>query len=42
MKRAIVVYGYGGLDEASLEGDNKIFDIMIRDTLFSSLSLFEG
>ena len=24
MKRAIVVYGYGGLDEASLEGDNKI------------------
>jgi hypothetical protein len=25
-----------------LEGDNKIFDIMIRDTLISSLSLFEG
>ena len=24
MDRAIVVYGYGGLDEASLEGDNKI------------------
>ena len=24
MKRAIVVYGYGGLDEASLEGENKI------------------
>ena len=24
MHRAIVVYGYGGLDEASLEGDNKI------------------
>ena len=24
MKRAIIVYGYGGLDEASLEGDNKI------------------
>ena len=24
MERAIVVYGYGGLDEASLEGDNKI------------------
>ncbi len=24
MKRAIVVHGYGGLDEASLEGDNKI------------------
>ncbi len=24
MNRAIVVYGYGGLDEASLEGDNKI------------------
>ena len=24
MKRAIVIYGYGGLDEASLEGDNKI------------------
>jgi len=25
-----------------LEGDNNIFDIMIRDSLFSSLSLFEG
>ena len=24
MKRAIIVYGYGGLDEASLEGHNKI------------------
>ena len=24
MDRAIVVHGYGGLDEASLEGDNKI------------------
>ncbi len=24
MKRAIVIYGYGGIDEASLEGDNKI------------------
>ncbi len=24
MKRAVVVHGYGGLDEASLEGDNKI------------------
>ena len=24
MQRAIVVHGYGGLDEASLEGDNKI------------------
>ena len=24
MERAIVVHGYGGLDEASLEGDNKI------------------
>jgi len=24
MKRAIVIYGYGGLDEASLEGDNKL------------------
>tara|TARA_B100001287_G_scaffold153558_1_gene129206 strand:+ start:333 stop:1367 length:1035 start_codon:yes stop_codon:yes gene_type:complete len=24
MQRAIVVYGYGGLDEASLEGENKI------------------
>ena len=27
---------------SGLEGDNKIFDIMIRDSLFSSLSLFEG
>ena len=26
---------------SSLEGDNKIFDVMLRDTLFSSLSLFE-
>ncbi len=24
MERAIVIYGYGGLDEASLEGENKI------------------
>ena len=24
MNRAIVIYGYGGLDEASLEGDNKL------------------
>tara|TARA_Y100001933_G_scaffold264570_1_gene331004 strand:+ start:1864 stop:2901 length:1038 start_codon:yes stop_codon:yes gene_type:complete len=24
MKRAIVIYGYGGLDEASLEGNNKV------------------
>jgi len=24
MKRAIVIYGYGSLDEASLEGDNKL------------------
>ena len=24
MKKAIVVYGYGGLDEASLEGENKL------------------
>jgi len=24
IKRAIVIYGYGGLDEASLEGENKI------------------
>ncbi len=24
MKRAIVIFGYGGLDEASLEGENKI------------------
>jgi len=27
---------------SSLIGDNNIFDIMIQDTLFSSLSLFEG
>jgi hypothetical protein len=27
---------------SSLEGDDKIFDIMIRNSLFSSLSLFEG
>ena len=24
MKRAVVIYGYGGLDEASLEGENKV------------------
>ena len=29
MKKAIVVYGYGGLDEASLEGDNKL--IFVED-----------
>ena len=27
---------------SGLEGDNNIFDIMIRDSLFGSLSLFEG
>ena len=27
---------------SGLEGDNNIFDIMIRNSLFSSLSLFEG
>ena len=27
LQRAIVVYGYGGLDEASLEGENKIISL---------------
>ena len=27
MQRAIVIYGYGGLDEASLEGQNKIISL---------------
>ena len=38
MKRAIVVHGYGGLDEASLEGDNKIIYVengQLRNSLIN-------
>ncbi|MBK17003.1 MAG: anthranilate phosphoribosyltransferase [Prochlorococcus sp. SP3034] len=38
MERAIVVHGYGGLDEASLEGDNKIIFVengQLRNSLIN-------
>ena len=39
MKRAIVVYGSGGLDEASLEGDNKIVFVENGKLLNSTINV---
>ena len=39
MKRAIVVHGYGGLDEASLEGDNKIIFVENGNMKHSKLNI---
>ncbi len=39
MDRAIVVYGYGGLDEASLEGDNKIIFVDKGQLKYSKLNV---
>ena len=51
MNRAIVLYGYGGLDEASLEGDNKLIflengelrsaKLNIADYGYTNISNFE-
>ena len=40
MDRAIVVYGYGGIDEASLEGDNKIIFVDKGRLKQSKLNVF--
>ena len=39
MNRAIVIYGSGGLDEASLEGDNKIVFVENGKLIFSKLNI---
>ena len=39
MDRAIVVHGFGGLDEASLEGDNKIIFIDKGNLIHSKLNI---
>ena len=39
MDRAIVVHGYGGLDEASLEGDNKIIFIEKGNLTHSKINI---
>ena len=39
MKRAVVVHGYGGLDEASLEGDNKIIFVDNGELRSSSINI---
>ncbi len=39
MQRAIVVYGYGGLDEASLEGDNKIIFLDKGKLTYSKINI---
>ena len=39
MDRAIVVFGYGGLDEASLEGDNKIIFVDKGELKYSKLNV---
>ena len=39
MKRAIVVYGSGGLDEASLQGENKLIFVEKGELRFSKLNI---
>ena len=39
MDRAIVVHGYGGLDEASLEGDNKIIFVDKGNLKYSKINV---
>ena len=39
MKRAIVVHGYGGLDEASLQGENKLIFVEKGELRFSKLNI---
>ena len=39
MNRAIVVHGYGGLDEASLEGSNKLVFIEKGELRFSKINI---
>ena len=39
MDKAIVVYGFGGLDEASLEGDNKIIFVENGQLTYSTINV---
>ena len=39
MNRAVVVHGYGGLDEASLQGDNKLVFIEKGELRFSTVNI---
>ena len=39
MKRAIVVYGSGGLDEASLQGENKLIFVENGELRFSKINI---
>ena len=41
MKRAIVIYGFGGLDEASLEGNNKIIFLENEELKLSEVNFSE-
>ena len=41
MKRAIVIHGSGGLDEASLQGDNKLIFIEKGELRFSKINISE-
>ena len=39
MNRAIVVHGSGGLDEASLQGENKLVFVQNGELIFSGLNI---
>ena len=39
MNRAIIVYGSGGLDEASLQGDNKLVFVEKGELRFSKINI---
>jgi len=41
MQRAIVIHGYGGLDEASLEGDNKLIYVDNGKLINSKINILE-
>ncbi len=41
MERAIVVHGYGGLDEASIEGDNKIIFVENGKLIKSKINILD-
>ena len=39
MKRAVVVHGFGGLDEASLQGENKLVFVEKGELRFSKINI---
>ncbi len=41
MNRAVVVHGYGGLDEASLQGENKLIFVEKGELRFSKINISE-